>query len=327
VRRREFIAGLGSAAAWPVVAARAQQSGLPVIGYLGGNSLQVEPEEPDQFRKGLSETGYIEGQNVAIEYRWAQGRTDILAPLTADLIRLRVSVIAGLASTAAVRAAMAETSTIPILFAIGGDPVRNGLVASLNRPGGNVTGFSNSSNDLLAKRLEVLREMVPSAEAIGLLVNPDNPNAEADTNGVREAVGVLGLRLIVVTARTDFELDSAFEALAAQRPGALLLAPDPLFQFRKDHVVALAARHRIPAGYSNSPFATAGGLFSYGPDRPDMFRRMGVYTGRILKGEKASSLPVQRSTKFNLAINLKTAGALGLTIPETLLATADEVIQ
>ena len=323
MQRREFIAGLG-AAAWPVVV-QAQQPAVPVIGYLGGNSLQVEAEEPDQFRKGLSETSYVEGRNVAIEYRWAQGRTDILAPLTADLIHLRVSVLAGLASTAAVRAAMAGTSTIPILFAIGGDPVKNGLVASLNRPGGNVTGFSNSSNDLLAKRLEVLRGMVPSAEVIGLLVNPDNPNAEDDTNAVREAVGVLGLRLLVVTARTDFELDSSFEALAGQHPGALLLAPDPLFQFRKDRVVALAARHRIPAGYSNSPFVAAGGLFSYGPDRPDMFRQMGVYAGRILKGEKPANLPVQRSTKFNLAINLKTAKALGLTIPE--LATADQVIQ
>jgi putative tryptophan/tyrosine transport system substrate-binding protein len=326
MRRREFIAGLGSAAAWPMVA-RAQQPAMPAIGYLSGSSPQAEVEELGQFREGLSESGYVEGQNVAIEYRWAQGRTDVLAPLTADLIRLRVSVLAGLARTAAVRAAMAATSTIPILFAIGGDPVKNKLVASLNRPGSNVTGFSNSSNDLLAKRLEVLREMVPSAKVIGLLVNPDNPNAEADTNGVREAVRILGLRLHVVTARTDLELDSAFEALAQQHPGALLLAPDPLFQFREDHVVALAARHQIPAGYSNRPFAAAGGLFSYGPNRPDMFRQMGVYAGRILKGEKPANLPVQGSTKFNLVINLKTAKALGLTIPETLLATANEVIE
>ena len=326
MRRREFIAGLGSVGALPV-AARAQQPTLPVIGYLAGSSPEAETEELGQFREGLSEHGYVEGRNVAIEYRWARGRTDILASFTADFIRLHVSVLAGLASTAAVRAAMAATSTIPVLFAIGGDPVRNGLVASLNRPGGNVTGFYNSSNDLLAKRLEVLREVVPSTEVIGLLVNPDNPNAEVDTNTVREAVQVLGLQLHVVTARTDLELDAAFDALARKHPDVLLLAPDPLFQFRENHVVALAARHRFPAAYSNRPFVVSGGLLSYGPHRPSMFRQMGVYAGRILKGEKPANLPVQGSTKFNLVINLNTAKTLGLTIPETLLATADEVIQ
>jgi putative ABC transport system substrate-binding protein len=325
IRRREFIAGLG-ATVLPALG-RAQPISAPVIGYLGGSSPEAEAEELSQFRQGLSETGYVEGRNVTIEYRWTRGRTDALAMPVVDLVRQGVSVLAGLSSTAAVRAAMAATSTIPIVFAIGGDPVKNGLVASLNRPTGNVTGFSNSSNDLLAKRLELLREVVPSAEVIGLLVNPDNPNAEADTNAMREAVRVLGLQLHVVTARTDIELDSAFEMLARQHPHALLLAPDPLFQFWEDHVVALAALHKIPAGYSNRPFVAAGGLLSYGPNRPGMYRQMGVYAGRILKGEKPTALPVQESTKFNLTINLKTAKALGLTIPETLLATADEVIQ
>jgi putative ABC transport system substrate-binding protein len=326
MRRREFIAGLGSAAAWPL-AAHPQQSAIPVIGYLGGSSPKAETEELGQFRKGLSESGYIEAQNAMIEYRWAEGRTDVLATLMADLVRRRVSAITGLASTAAVRAAMAATSTIPIVFAIGGDPVRLGLVLSLNRPGGNVTGFSNSSNDLVAKRLGVLHELVPKADIIGLLVNPDNPNAEPDTNTVREAARILGLRVRLATARTDVELDSAFATLAEPRSGALLVDPDPLFQFRQDHVIELAARHGIPASYSNRGFVSAGGLLSYGPGRPRMYRQMGAYTGRILKGEKPADMPVQESTKFDLIINMKTAKALGLTIPETLLATADEVIQ
>ncbi len=306
---------------------QAQPTSAPVIGYIGGSSPEAEAEELSQFRQGLSDTGYVEGRNVTIEYRWTRGRTDAVAMPVIDLVRQGVSVLAGLSSTAAVRAAMAATSTIPIVFAIGGDPVKNGLVASLSRPTGNVTGFSNSSNDLLAKRLELLREVVPSAEVIGLLVNPDNPNAEADTNAMREAVRVLGLQLHVVTARTDLELDFGIRDVSSAAPRCASARPRSTLPVLGRSCRRAGSALQIPAGYSNRPFVAAGGLLSYGPNRPGMYRQMGVYAGRILKGEKPTALPVQELTKFNLTINLKTAKALSLTIPETLLATADEVIQ
>ena len=325
MRRREFIAGLGSAAAWPMVA-RAQQPALPLIGFLSGQSPAEWAANLAAFRQGLNETGYVEHRDVGIEYLWAQGQYDRLPTFAADLIRRRVAVIAA-GGTAPALAAKAATATIPIVFASGGDPVKNGLVSSFNRPGGNVTGVSFLVNELGSKRLEVLHELVPAATAIGFLVNPTNANSLSETSDLQVAARVLGLHLQVENASHERGIDAAFARFVQQRVDALYVAADAFFNTRRNQLVELAAVHALPASYDTRDHVAAGGLMSYGPSLTDAFRQVGVYTGRILKGEKPADLPVLQPTKFEFVINLKIARTLGLTIPETLLATADEVIQ
>jgi putative ABC transport system substrate-binding protein len=304
--------------------ARAQQAVMPVIGYLnpGRPGAYARPE----FLKGLGEVGFVEGRNVAIEYHWANGDYDLFPALAADLVRRRVLAIFAVTTPAAL-AAQAATTSIPIVFFLGGDPVRLGLVATMNRPGGNVTGATLITNGLTAKRLELLRELVPQAETIAFLVNPTNQNAESDTQEVQAAARAIGRRVLVVPAANEQELDRAFTTILNERAGALLLAADSFFEGRADRIVALAARHAVPAIYDNVSLSTAGQLIRYGPNFAEMQHQLGVYIGRILKGERPADLPVIQPTKLELVINLKTAKALGLTIPETLLATADEVIQ
>jgi putative ABC transport system substrate-binding protein len=323
MRRREFIAGLGSAAAWPV-ATRAQQGAMPVIGFVhSGSGSNLDP-----FRKGLSETGYVEGQNVTVEYHWLEGHFDRLPALMADLVRRRVAVIATPFSTAGAIAAKAATTTIPIVFAIGEDPVKLGLVAGFARPGGNATGTSNFSQEVSAKRLELLHELVPKAVRVAVLVNPANAAVtELTLRKVQEAARVIGLQIHVLNATTIGEIDEAFASLAHNRADALFVATDAFLNSHAVQIANLAARDRIPTAYSGRQTVAAGGLMRYGADNVDMFRQVGAYTGQILKGAKPADLPVMQPTKFEFVINLKTAKALGLTIPETLLATADEVIQ
>jgi putative ABC transport system substrate-binding protein len=326
MKRREFIAMLGgAAAAWPL-AARAQQPAMPVIGFLHAASLETEVRGLAEFRKGLSEIGYVEGQNVMIEYRSAEGQADRLPALVADMVRRRVAVIATVANNAAV-AAKATTTTIPIVFTIGGDPIKMGLVDSLNRPGGNITGVSFLSSDIVAKMLEALHELMPKAARIAALVNPTNQNAAADTKEAEAAARTLGLELQVLNASNGREIDDAFALLVEQRAAALLIEGDPFFIGRMKQLVVLTARHAIPAIYQGRDFPDAGGLISYGANRSDALRLAGGYTGRILKGERPGDLPVQLATKLELVVNLNTAKALGLEIPPTLLARADEVIE
>jgi putative tryptophan/tyrosine transport system substrate-binding protein len=324
MRRREFITLLGGAAVWPL-AARAQQAAMPVIGFLNGASPGPYAQFAAAFRQGLSDTGYVEGRNVAIEYRWAEGQYERLGAMAADLIGRQVAVI--VCNTAAAHAAKALTTTIPIVFSTGGDPIRFGLVTSLSRPGGNVTGVANLNVELGPKRLELLRELVPSATVIALLVNPINPNSAQLLRNLQTAARDLRLTLHVLNASTDRDFDTVFAALGQLRAGGLVIGPDALYNSRNEQLAALAVRHAVPTISQFNDFAAAGGLMSYGGSLTDAYHRVGVYTGRILNGEKPADLPVQQSTKVELIINLKTANALGLTVPPALLARADEVIE
>ena len=326
MKRRAFIALAGAAAAWPL-AARAQQPAMPVIGFLSSASRAPFEHLVTAFREGLSETGHSEDRNVAIEYRWADNRYDKLPAMAAEFVSRRVAVLVATGGNIAAMAAKAATSTIPIVFTVVADPVQGGLVASLNRPGGNVTGISGLTAELDPKRLELLCELVPTAGVIGALVNPNCPNVDIQLRDVQAAAHTLGRELVILSASSDDEIEKALATLAQQRIAALVVTADPFFTNRRAHIVALLARHAVPAIYQWREFVVDGGLMSYGPRLADAYRQAGIYTGRILKGEKAGDLPVMRPTKFEQAINLKTAKALGLTVPPTLLARVDETIE
>jgi putative tryptophan/tyrosine transport system substrate-binding protein len=328
MRRRNFIKGIvGSAATWPLVAG-AQQPSMPVIGWLGARSPKESASVVAAFHKGLNEAGYVEGRNVAVEYRWAELHYDRLPALATDLVACHVSVIAATGGGASLLAAKAATATIPIVFVAGDlDPVNSGLVSSLNRPGGNITGVMLLLTVLGAKRLAVLHELVPNAGAVGVLINPANPSAAAETKDLQGAARALGMELHILSASTDGDLNAAFATFVQQRVGALLIGNNSFFISRREQIVAMAAQHAIPTMYFVREFAAAGGLISYGTSNADAYRLVGVYVGRILKGEKPSELPIQQPTKFELVINLKTAKALGLTVQDKLLALADEVIE
>jgi putative tryptophan/tyrosine transport system substrate-binding protein len=326
MRRREFITLVGGAAAWPL-AARAQQPAMPVIGFLSSTSPDSPVTDVSAFHRGLGEAGYVEGQNVAVEYRWAEGHYDRLPALAADLVGRQVSVIATGPPVASAQAAKAATTTIPIVFATGADPIKFGLVASLNRPGGNVTGVSLVSNALVPKLLDTLRELVPRADPIGLLVNPNNPNADFDTKDAQAAAQTLRVQLIVQGAASERDFETAFATFVQQRMGALLLESDAFFISQSRQIAALALRQRIPVIGDSRDEAVAGVLVTYGASLEDSYRQFGAYVGRILKGAKPADLPVVQPTKFELVINLKTAKALGITVPPTLLAIAAEVIE
>jgi putative ABC transport system substrate-binding protein len=326
MKRRELITVLGgAAAAWPL-AARAQQPAIPVIGFLNGASYDLSAHLVRAFHQGLSGTGYVEGRNVAIEYRSADGQYDRLPALAADLVRRKVSVIAATGTPTGLPA-KAATTTIPIVFVTGSDPVEQGLVASLNRPGGNLTGATTLAVELGQKRLELLHELVPTATLIGVLVNPTGPNLQAVSRDLQAAARTVGLPIHVLHANTERDFDTVFATLVQLRVSALVIGTDTFFNSQSGRLAALTVRHAVPAIYQYREFAAAGGLMSYAGSITDAYRLAGVYTGRILKGEKPSDLPVQQSTKAELFINLKTAKALGITIPQSILARADEVIQ
>jgi putative tryptophan/tyrosine transport system substrate-binding protein len=325
MRRREFIAGLGSAAAWPVVA-RAQQRALPLVGVLLTQSADDSQIVIVAFLQGLKEGGYVEGQNVAVEYRYAENQFDRLPALAANLVRRRVAVIVAAGATAALKA-KAATTTIPIVFIAGSDPVALGLVASLNRPGANVTGNVGLGSELAAKKLQLLREFVPDAAVFGVLAPPASPGIPSNIPDLQAAARTLGLQLVVVNAGNDSELETAFATFSQQRVGAVLVNGSNFYNRHPEELAVLAARHALPAIYPFREYTLAGGLMSYGSRAGYLYHQAGIYTGRILKGEKPADLPVEQVTKIQLVINLKTAKTLGLTIPETLLATADEVIQ
>jgi putative tryptophan/tyrosine transport system substrate-binding protein len=324
VKRREFIALVGGAVAWPL-SARAQQAS-PVIGFLFSGSLSGYQNLLVEFRKGLAELRFVEGQNVLIEYRWAEGQFDRLPALAADLVDRGVAVIvtAGIGSALGARAASA---TIPLVFLAGDDPVRFGLVASLNRPGGTATGLAWLTSELFAKRLELVRELVPGATVLGVLINPNSPEVAPQLEEIETAARTVGQAIKIVNASREPDFDAAFAALVEQRAGALIVSNDPFFNSMRERVVALAARHHIPAIYDRREYAEAGGLISHGTSYAAAYRELGVYTGKILKGAKPADLPVEQASKFELVINLKTANALRLTVPPSVLARADEVIE
>jgi putative tryptophan/tyrosine transport system substrate-binding protein len=327
VKRRTFIAGLGSAAAWPVVA-RGQQRSMPVIGYLYGGTSEGSGYLVAAFRKGLSEMGYVEGQNVTVEYRFADNDSTQLPQLAADLVRRRVSIIVTPLSTPSAVAAKAATTTIPIIFGTGADPVQTGLVASLNHPGGNATGISNVNVELMPKRLGLLHELLPGAVRFGVLVNTNNPLlATAIIAEVRGAAAAIDRQVEIFTARNNREIDTAFGDLVQKRVDALLSSPDALFDTRRVQLTSLTMYHRMPTMYAIRQYAEVGGLMSYGTSDTDLVRQVGIYASRVLKGERPDELPVVQPTKFEFIINMQTALILGLTVPPSLLATADEVIQ
>jgi putative ABC transport system substrate-binding protein len=326
MRRREFITLLGGAAAWPF-AARAQQRAIPVIGFLNSASAVEWSPFVAAFRQGLSENGYVEGQNIAIEFRWAEGHYDWLPMLAADLVRAGVAVIVATGGITSALAAKRTTTTIPIVFSSGGDPVKEGLVASINRPGGNVTGVNVLTTGLAAKRLEILREVVPNASVIGVLINPNNASAEAQSAMVQDAGRAMGQKVLILHASSERDFDSVFATIVQSRIDALIVGADPFLSSQRAQLIALTARYRIPAIYEWHEFVQAGGLMSYGSDLVEGYHQIGIYAGRILKGEKPGDLPIVQSTKVEFAINLKTAKALGITVPLALSGRADEVIE
>jgi putative ABC transport system substrate-binding protein len=326
MRRREFIAWVGSATAWPL-AARAQQQAIPVIGFLNIASPDTFVDRLRGFHQGLRETGFLESENVTIVYRWAENEADRLPQLATELVRRQVTVIVATGGAAPALAAKAASTIIPIVFAVPNDPVTLGLVASLARPGGNLTGINFFSDELVAKRLDVLRELLPGAVRLAVLFNPTGPNTESIARDLEAARRAMGLQIHILNASTNIEIDAAFAALASDRPDALFVAPDPLFFSRRVQLALLAARHGIPTTFSVRDNVAAGGLMSYGSNITDAYRQVGVYTGRILKGEKPVDLPVVQASKFELVINLQTAKILSLTVPPMLLARADEVIE
>lgn len=327
MQRRELITLLGSATiAWPL-ASRAQQSAMPVIGWLDSESQQSARESIRGFQQGLAETGYVEGRNSVVEYRWADGQTDRVPALAADLVRRQVAVIVALTTPSAL-SAKAATQTIPVVFRVGGDPVEIGLVASINRPAGNLTGVANLSADITAKRLELLHELTPTVATIAMLVNPENPAfTGAETKDLQSIAHALGVRLVTFNAGTEGSIAAAFETLVQQQIGAVLISADNFFFATRDAIRSLAARYAIPTMFFDRASVAAGGLLSYGPDLLASNRQVGVYAGRILRGEKPSNLPVVQTAKFELVINLKTAKSLGLRIPDRVMALADDVIE
>jgi putative ABC transport system substrate-binding protein len=326
MNRRELMMLIGGAAAWPV-AARAQQAAVPVIGWLSGRSSVADALVLPAFRKGLNEAGYLEGKNVTVEFRWSDGQYDRLPVLAADLVRRPVTTIAAMGGAPPAVAAKAATTTIPIVFQMGADPVQLGLVASLNRPGGNLTGISSLNVEVGPKRLELLHELVPTASVVAILVNPTNPNAETLTRTTQAAARNLGLQLNVLNASAERDFDAAFADVLKMRASALVIGTDTFFTNQSKQLAALSLRHAVPTIYQFHEFTAAGGLMSYGGNLADEYRLVGVYTGRILKGERPADLPVQQVTKVELIINLKTAKGLGITVPPSLLTRADEVVE
>jgi putative ABC transport system substrate-binding protein len=326
MKRRQFIALIGTGVAWSY-ATRAQEPKKPVIGFLSSGSQQTFAPFAAALLQGLHETGYVEGHNIAIEYRWAEGQYDRLSTMADELVRLPVAVMATSGGTVAAHAAKAATANIPIVFGTADDPVAIGLVASLNRPGGNLTGVAFLSTELAGKRLEFLRQLVPQAESVAVLVNPSSPESETIAKDTQEAANTIGAKVLVLEASTESEIDAAFTTIKRERIGALIVGTDPFFYIRRNQLVALAARNAVPTVYPLREFVTTGGLISYGTSFTEGYREMGAYVGRILKGEKPADLPVTQPTKFEMVINLRTAKELGLAMPPTLLATANEVIE
>jgi len=326
MRRREFITLVGGAAAWPV-AAPAQQSAMPVIGFMSGRAFEDSAHLVAAFREGLAEEGFVERQNIAIEFRWADGDYDRLPALAADLVNRRVAVLVAVGGDVSAVVASKATKTIPVVFGMGGDPVKAGMVASFNRPGGNVTGYTLWTSEMESKRLGLLRELVPGTPLIGILINPRFPPTVQELDDLEPAAKGVGQQLFVARANDDAELDAALASFVQQRVGAFLVTAAPFFDTRRERIVEFAAQNRVPAIYQFREYAVAGGLISYGPNIAESYQNAGVYVGRILKGEKPADLPILQPTKFDFVINLKTAKALGLTVPPTLLAEAGEVIE